>query len=99
MNDTITDEIIKEWELEGLPKDKQMEMADRIGKMMYQALLVRALDILSEKEQEEFDALLDEDGTTPQDVMKFLASKIPTFDRLVEDEKSQLKQILLIPTG
>jgi len=51
-------------------EEKQMEMVDRIGRLLYQALLVRSLDILAESEQVEFDALLDEDATTPQDVLK-----------------------------
>jgi hypothetical protein len=96
MDNTLSKDLIKEWGLESLPADKQAEMVDRLGKMVYQAILVRALDILSEKEQTEFDLLLDEDTTTPENVLAFLKSKIPTFDQLVLDEKNNLKQELLI---
>ncbi|MFA5888646.1 MAG: DUF5663 domain-containing protein [Candidatus Paceibacterota bacterium] len=96
-DDTLSKDIIKEWGLESLTSEKQVEIADRVGKMIYQALLVRALDILSEKEQTEFDLLLDEDATTPQDVLVFLQSKIPTFGQLVSEERQNLKRDLLIP--
>ena len=99
MNDFLSNEIIKEWGLEPLPKDKQSDVADRIGKMIYQAVLVKALDILSEQEQTEFDQLLDDNATTPQDVLAFLKSKIPTFDQLVLEERQNLKKDLLVPVA
>jgi pheromone shutdown protein TraB len=97
MDNILSKNIIKEWGLESLSPEKQAEMIDRIGKMAYQAVLVRALDILSEKEQTEFDLLLDEDTTTPQEVLAFLQSKIPTFEQLVLEERNNLKRDLLIP--
>ncbi len=97
MNDTLSKDVVKEWGLQSRPKEKQEEMVERIGRMIYQAILVRSLDILSEKEQNEFDDLLDNNTTTPQDVVTFLKSKIPTFDKLVEEEKMALKRDVLVP--
>lgn len=93
---TLSNDIIKEWGLESLSKDKQEEMVERIGKLVYQAILVRSLDILSDKDQTEFDLLLDEDTTTPQDVMAFLHKKIPTFEMLLGEEREKLKTDLLV---
>ncbi len=98
MSNILSKDIVNEWELQSLPPEKQVEVADRIGKMIYQAILVRALDILSEKEQTELDLLLDEDKTTPNDVLAFLKSKISTFDQLVQEEKQNLRGDLLVPT-
>lgn len=95
MSDILSKDIVKDWGLESLPPEKQADIVDRIGRMMYQAILVKALDILSEKEQAEFDLLLDEDGTTVNEVLAFLKSKIPTFDVLVEGERQNLKRDLL----
>jgi pheromone shutdown protein TraB len=94
----LSNDIIKEWGLQKLPEIKQVEMVDRIGRLLYQALLVRSLDILSETDQTEFDLLLDEDVTTPQDVLLFLRNKIPTFDQMVIEERDKLKKDLLVPT-
>lgn len=93
----LSKDIIHEWGLGKLPEVKQVEIVERIGRMIYQAILVRALDILTEKEQTELDLLLDEDTTTPQDVLVFLNSKIPTFERLVQDERNSLKEDILVP--
>ena len=94
----LSKDMVAEWGLGALPEIKQVEMVDRIGRLLYQAILVRSLDILSEKEQTEFDSLLDEDTTTPQEVLQFLASKIPTFDEMRKEEVEKLKEDLLVPT-
>lgn len=98
MNNILSKEIIQEWGLGSLPEMKQIEMVDRIGRLIYQALLVRSLDILSEKEQTELDLLLEEDTTTPEDVLGFLSSKIPTFNQLRVEEIEKLKEDLFVPT-
>jgi hypothetical protein len=65
---------------------------DKNGKLLFQALLVRSLDILSLEEEKALDALLDVDATTMEDVFQFLKSKIPTFDLLLVEEKQKLKE-------
>jgi pheromone shutdown protein TraB len=95
--DILSKDIIKEWGLSSLSHEKQLEMVERIGKILYQAVLVKSLDILSEDEQSEFDSLLDEDTTTPEEVIVFLHSKIPTFNQLLDEERKALKEDLLLP--
>src|SRR5579872_6118865 len=93
MNSTnpLSKDIVTEWGLGGLSEQEQIDYVERIGRLIYQAVLVRSLDILSEVEQEEFDLLLDEDTTTPEDVLAFLQKKIPTFNMLLKDEIQKLK--------
>jgi hypothetical protein len=92
----LSKDIIAEWGLGELPLEEQIDMVDRIGRLIYQALLVRSLDILSEVEQEEFDLLLDEDTSTPEEVVLFLERKIPTFKLLLKEEVSKLKADILV---
>ena len=99
MHNILSKDMVAEWGLGKLPEIKQVEMVDRIGRLLYQAILVRSLDILSEKEQTEFDLLLDEDATTPEDVLKFLATKIPTFEQMRQEEVNKLKGDLFVPTN
>lgn len=89
-------DIIKEWDLGSMTKEKQRLAAERISRILYQAILVRSLDILSEEEQAELDELLDTDSTMPEDTMSFLKKKIPTFDRLFAEEVQNLKDNLFI---
>jgi pheromone shutdown protein TraB len=95
MNNTLSKDIIKEWGLGTLPNDKQLEMVERIGRIIYQAVLVRSLDILSEKDQNEFDDLLDQDTTTPDDVLAFLQRKIPTFEQIMLEERRSIREDLM----
>lgn len=96
MNNILSKDIIKEWNLDALPTEEQAEAVERIGLILYQALLVKSLDILSEKEQDELDQLMDKDETTSQAVLTFLESKIPTFQSLLNEEKENLKRDLLL---
>ncbi len=97
MNNILSKDIIKEWNLDSLSATEQADAVERIGRILYQALLVKSLDILSEKEQDELDELMDKNETTSQMVLTFLESKIPTFQDLLKEEKESLKQDLLLP--
>lgn len=96
MKNILSADIIKEWNLGALPEVRRVEMVERIGKIMYQALMVRSLDILTPKEHEEFDLLLDDDETTPDDALMFLKKKIPDFEKIMLEERRALKRDLLI---
>ncbi len=93
--DFITPDIITDWHLEHLSAEDQIEVLDRVGKMLYQAVLVRSLDILSAKEQGELDTLLDQEETTSADVYQFLQQKIEKFGDIVYEEREGLRKILL----
>lgn len=92
----LSKDIISEWGLGDLPLEEQIDMVDRIGRLIYQAVLVRSLDILSEIEQDEFDMLLNEDTSTPEEVILFLERKIPTFKMLLKEEVNKLKADILV---
>jgi hypothetical protein len=96
MTNELSKDIVSEWGLTGMSADEQVNFVERIGRLIYQAILVRSLDILSEVEQEEFDLLLDEDTTTPEDVLAFLQRKIPTFNFLLKDEIQKLKEDVVV---
>lgn len=92
----LSKEITKEWDLASIPEEKREEAINRIGRILYQAVLVRTLDILSDGEQDELDELMNNNTTTPKDVMLFLKSKIPTFDALLREERDLLKEEILL---
>jgi hypothetical protein len=92
----LSKEITKEWELSKLPESKREEMVNRIGRILYQAVLVRTLDILSEDEQNELDEIMNKNSTTPKDIFIFLKKKIPTFDELVREERDSLREQILL---
>ena len=89
----LSKDMVKEWGISSLHESEQTSAVNRIGKLIYQAVLVKSLDILSSKEEKELDLLLDEDNTTPEDVLTFLQSKISTFDQIVKEERKKLNKI------
>lgn len=92
----LSKEITEEWNLIDVPADKKEEIVNKIGRILYQAVLVRTLDILSDEEQTELDEMMNRNSTTPKDVMLFLKKKIPTLDALIKEEKDNLKVNLQI---
>lgn len=92
----LSKEITKEWDLTSIPEEKREEAVNRIGRILYQAILVRSLDILSDGEQDELDQIMDADTTTPKDVLLFLKDKIPTFDTLLKEERDNLRNEILL---
>jgi hypothetical protein len=87
---------IQEWGLQNRSPEEQADYIERIGRLVYQALLVRSLDLLTDEEQTELDLLLDEEHTTAEDVLVFLASKIPTFEILRKEEIEKIKKDILV---
>ena len=95
----LSKEIIKEWDLSDVPQSRRSEVISRIGGIIYQAVLVRSLEILLQEDEEELDSLMNKDETTSEDVLKFLKSKTSTFDELVAEERQNLKKDISLLTG
>ena len=91
MNELST-QALSQWDLTDASAQERLEFVEEIGHEIYQAILVRSLDILSVDEESALDALLDKNETTPQDVLMFLQSKIPTFSLLVREEIAKVKE-------
>lgn len=89
-------DLVKEWGIENLSPAEQEDAVLKLGLTLYQAILVRSLDILSGKDQDELDTILDNDETTPEAVVAFLEKKIPTFQELLVEEKNNLKRDILL---
>ncbi|MEQ1499854.1 MAG: hypothetical protein ABL917_00585 [Parcubacteria group bacterium] len=87
----LSKDIVKEWGLSALSQSKQVEVLDSISRTIYQAVLVRSLDLLNEDEEKELDDLLDVDATTPDEVMAFLKKRIKKFTKILEDERQNVK--------
>ncbi|MEA2112700.1 MAG: DUF5663 domain-containing protein [Patescibacteria group bacterium] len=95
MNDIFNQNIIKYLHLENLDEAKQEKTLLRIGKVIYQAMMLRIMEILTEEEQKEFEKVLDEVGTDENrqsEVIDFLKSKIPNLDEISKEEITKLKE-------
>lgn len=95
MQNILNENIIKYLGLENLDETKQKDTLLRIGKVIYQAVMMRVVDLLDEPSQGEFDKLLDEvkaDESKQDMIMEFLKTKIPNLDEIAKEEITKFKE-------
>ena len=81
----INDMIIKIFRIENASPEKQKEVVETSGKVIYQAVVTRALDEMKEEDLDEFEKITDSDPT-PEKIFAFFREKIPNFDKILEEE-------------
>lgn len=91
MEPILTQNIVKELGLDNLPEDKQLEILEKIGSIIFQSVLLRTLDIMSEEDKDEFEKLLSEKADDPDIVLKFMQNKVPNLDDIVKEEVVKFK--------
>jgi hypothetical protein len=88
--DLINEDLLKELGIDKLPPEKAEEMMATIGRILYQAVLIRVMERLTDPEKEEFGALLDR-GADEDAVLAFLTAKVPDLNSIVEEEVAKFK--------
>jgi hypothetical protein len=88
--------IIDELGLSDLPEDKKEQLVLKMTEAVLKRIFLETMEKLSEKEQEEYAKMIDEDAT-PQDLETFLREKISGYDEMVQktiaDFKEQMKAV------
>jgi len=87
---TIKKTIVDLFELDKMAPEKAAEMANRLGRLIFQAVLVRVLPLLSEKEMKEYEKIVDSKGGG-EEIFKFLGEKIPDFEKIIMEEAELLR--------
>ena len=87
---TVKDNLIEMFELDKLPPEKALEMVERLSKLVFQAVLVRALPLLSEENLNAYEKIVDanEGGEV---LFKFLGEKVSGFDTMIAEEAEALR--------
>jgi len=90
---TIKQTIVDLFGLDKMAPEKAAEMTDRLGKLIFQAVLVRVLPLLSETDLTEYEKIVgsQEGGEA---VFKFLGEKVPGFENIIMEESESLRQEL-----
>lgn len=84
--------IIKDLGLDQLPKKEQEETLLIIGRIIFQSVLIRVMEELSDKDKDEFEKVLTEKPNDEKAILGFLKSKIANLDAIVNEEIVKLKQ-------
>lgn len=75
-----------------LPPQEQERMIEKVGNMLFESVLERSFDSLSEQDLTEYEKMLGEAGADYQKIMAFFKARVPTFSQIVSSELSRLKK-------
>ncbi|KKP56437.1 MAG: hypothetical protein UR80_C0003G0009 [Parcubacteria group bacterium GW2011_GWB1_35_5] len=92
MNEEFKIKIVKDFGLENMDSRQREEMIEKIGNMLFESVVERAVDVMDEDAMNEFDRTIDDAGNDYQKIISFLKSKVPDFDKIVSEELSRLKR-------
>lgn len=92
MNDELKQKIASDFGFSDLPQLEQERMIEKIGNMLFEAVLDRSFDSLSEDDVNQYETLLSEEGADYERIMSFFKAHVPTFSTIVSEELNRLKK-------
>lgn len=92
MSDDINKKIAKDFGLDNMDSRQQEEMVEKIGNLLFESVVERAVDVMDEESMNEFDGVIENAGSDYQKILSFLKSKVPGFNKIVSEELSRLKR-------
>lgn len=91
MKKILKQNIVKELGLDLLSAEDQEKALLSIGKIIFQAVLIRIMEVMSVKDKDELDKLLSK-KIGEEELLTFLQSKEPNLDKIVEAEVIKFKE-------
>lgn len=91
----LNENIIKYLEMGDLDEKTRNETLLRVGKIIYQAVILRVLELLDDEEKKSFEQLLDKDdqgGSKEAEIFEFLQKYVPNLNQITEEELAKLKK-------
>ena len=86
----IQNNIIDILDLDSLPKEEAEEILIRTGALIYQNVLMRAVEEMTEKDQDDFEKMLDNEAEA-QDIFSFLKNRVKDFEKIILEETEKFK--------
>jgi hypothetical protein len=76
--------------LAALDPDKRDETLEAVGRVIYEAVFLRVMDLLDEAGQAEFEKVLT-DAKSGDEILAFLEERVPNLDAIVQEEVQKFK--------
>lgn len=92
MNEEFNKKIIEDFGLGAMNSREQEEMIEKIGNLLFESVVERAVDVMDEEMMNEFDKEVEIAGSDYQKIISFMKSRVPGFDEIVSQELSRLKR-------
>ncbi|MDE2030665.1 MAG: hypothetical protein KGI58_00160 [Patescibacteria group bacterium] len=90
MLDNIDNKIIEILGINKLSENERKEVVEKLGALIYQGVMLRALDIMDEEDRDTFEKLISE-NSDPEVIFTFVAEKIPDINEIISEETEKLK--------
>ncbi len=92
MKNLISQDLLQELQFDKIPQDQQAATLEKIGALLFQSVVLRATDTLSDEKKDEFVQVLDAHKESDSDVVyEFLETNVPNLDEIVEEELLRFK--------
>ncbi|MEK7117053.1 MAG: DUF5663 domain-containing protein [Patescibacteria group bacterium] len=92
MDENFKKKIIKDFGLENIDSREQEKMIEKIGNLLFESVVERAVDIMDESVMNDFEEVVANAGSDYQKIISFLKPHVPGFDGIVSEELSRLKR-------
>ena len=92
MNEEFKKKITKDFGLADMDSREQERMIEKIGNLLFESVVERAVDAMDEEAMNDFDEVIGNAGDDYQKIISFLKSRVPGFDKIVSEELSRLKR-------
>jgi hypothetical protein len=92
MSDEVNKKIAKDFGLENMDSREQERMVEKIGNLLFESVVERAVETMDENATNDFEGVISEAGDDYQKVISFLKSRTPGFNKIVSEELTRLKK-------
>lgn len=90
MFEKINDSIIIILGIDKLPVDEQKDTMEKLGAIVYQEVMLRVLEVMSDEDKNTFENIV-ATNPDPESMFKYLAEKVPNIDEIVKEEAIKLR--------
>lgn len=92
MDQEIRNKIAQDFGLGSMDSGEQERMIEKIGTLLFESVIERAVDSMDDKTMDDFGLIIDSAGKDYEKVITFLKTRVGGFDSIVVDEMSRLKR-------
>jgi hypothetical protein len=92
MSEEFNKKIAKDFGLENMDTEEQERMIEKIGNLLFESVIERAVDVMDEATMNDFDSVITNAGSDYQKLVSFLKERVAGFDKIVTEELSRLKR-------
>ena len=92
MDEQLKKKIIDDFGLSKMPAEEQDKFIEKIGNMLFEAVIERSIDNMDKEAMTDFDEVISNAGEDYQKVITFLSQRVEGFKEIVSEEMARLKK-------